>query len=62
MPGFQVYGGSITGRVIGQTSDPVPNVVISIDGVNKTTTDRLGIYFVNFDKLPGKYTIEAKTQ
>ena len=57
LQGFQVFGGSISGRVASLRDGPVPYAQIEIDGVNKTKTDREGVFYVNFDTFPAKHTI-----
>ena len=40
---------------------PAKDVVIKVDGVETTTTDKQGIYYLTFDKIPGTYEIEVES-
>ena len=54
-----MIGGDISGYVFGLSEHVASNVNILVDGVKKTKTDKNGRYYLSFDRIPGKYEIEA---
>jgi iron complex outermembrane receptor protein len=52
--------GSITGKVIDETNQPLPGAAVSIDGTTMgASTDANGVYTIK-DVAPGNYTVSAK--
>lgn len=55
-----MYGGTIKGLVVALEGRPIKDVAILVDGVEKAVTNKEGIYELNFEKVPGSYTIDVK--
>ena len=36
--------------------------MIAVDGVNVTTTDEKGVYYINFNTFPSEHTIQASAR
>jgi iron complex outermembrane receptor protein len=52
--------GSIKGKVLDETGQPMPGVTVSIEGTTVgATTDENGVYTIN-SVNPGNYTLAAK--
>ena len=56
---FQVFGGSISGVTKLMKGALAKNVTIAVDGVNTTSSDSKGMYYLNFKEVPSKHTIQA---
>lgn len=52
VPGFQVHGGAISGQIVSFNGHGLGAVIMQVDGVNKTTCDNQGIYYLNFKAFP----------
>ena len=59
IPDILVVGGGIKGKVMGLGNHPAFNVTILVDGEPKTWSDRTGIYYLDFDRVPASYEIKA---
>ena len=56
---FQVFGGSISGVTKLMKGAPAKNATIAVDGVNTTSTDSKGMYYLTFNEVPSSHTIQA---
>ena len=57
-----MFGGSISGRVITEKNGAIRGAQIAVDGVNTTTADMKGVYYINFKSFPAEHVIEAYHQ